>query len=348
MKPVRPLPRPTVSRVPVSHAARWKARPRLRGLALALLCLLFMTLTAPVALAAAAAPAAPDPTAPPAADADARGAGRPGAPLRVLAATFPVWLFTRSVCATVPGVSVELFVPADTGCPHEFSPSPADLRRLAGADAVILNGFGLESFMDAPLRTVGSRAVVIDAGSGIQPLRDADGINPHIFAGPSQAARMVRTIGAGLARLDPAHAAAYAANAGACATRLDALATELARIGEAAPRKGIALQHDALAYLARDAGLTVTAVLEPGDAGGALSAARLAELARLLEREKPLLIAGEPQYPDKAVRLLARETGIAAAQLDPVAAGPADAPVDYYEHVMQANAEILRRHYDVR
>lgn len=275
----------------------------------------------------------------------------------VLATTFPVWLFTRNVCRDVPGVRVELFVPAQTGCPHEFTPSPADLRKLAGADAIVINGLGLEAFLARPVRALDREHTVVDASRGTTPLpapeeagdggHGAPGVNPHIFASPAQAARMARAIGEGLARRDPARAPAYRANASAYADRLETLAAELAAIGKRAPRTGIVLQHDDLAYLAHDAGLKTLAVLRTGDETAALSAARLSALARRLATERPVLIAGEPPAPDHGVELLARESGLPWALLDPVASGPENAPLDYYERVMRANAQTLRRHFDV-
>ncbi|MDE5879596.1 MAG: metal ABC transporter substrate-binding protein [Desulfovibrio sp.] len=297
----------------------------------------------------------------------ARAAGADGAAaadgeFSVLATTFPVWLFTRNVCQNVPGVRVELFVPAQTGCPHEFTPSPADLRKLASADAVVINGLGLEAFLAQPLRSLDREHAVIDASRGTDPLpapadddghgheaghgHGAPGVNPHIFAGPAQAALMVRAIGEGVARRDPAHAEAYRANAAAYAGRLEGLAARLAAVGTAAPRKGIVLEHDDLAYLAHEAGLETLAVLRPGDENSALSASKLHALTRRLKAEAPVLIAGEPPAPGRAVELLSAESGVPFALLDPVASGPADAPLDYYERAMRANAETLRRYFD--
>ena len=281
----------------------------------------------------------------------------------VMATTFPVWLFTRAVCENVPGVRVELFVPAQAGCPHEFTPSPADLSRLAAAGAIVINGLGLEGFLAQPLRSLDKEHAVIDASRGTHPLpapaeddghghdhghdHGSPGVNPHIFAGPGQAALMVRAIAEGLGRMDPAHAAAYAANAEASAARMEALATQLAAIGKAAPRKGIVIQHDDLAYVAHEAGLETVAVLRAGDEGSALSASRLNALSRRLAAEKPVLIAGEPPAPDRAVELLSSESGVPFALLDPAASGPADAAPDYYERVMADNIQTLRRYFDV-
>ena len=117
--------------------------------------------------------------------------------------------------------------------------------------------------------------------------------------------------------------------------------------GGGAPRKGIVLQHDALAYLAHDAGLDVVDVIQESE-DVQPSAARIMALVRRVREEKPVLIVSEPQYSDKPALTLARETGVPAASLDPVASGPADAPLSYYEAVMAANCQILERYFDQR
>ena len=296
------------------------------------------------------------------APASAPRAAETGDEFTVMATTFPVWLFTRAVCEDVPGVRVELFVPAQTGCPHDFTPSPADLGRLAAAHAIVINGLGLEAFLAHPLRSLDKEHAVIDASRGTHPLpapagddghghdgheHGGPGVNPHIFAGPAQAALMVRAIAAGLGRMDPAHADAYAANAEKAAQRMEGLSAKLAAVGKAAAHKGIVLQHDDLAYLAHEAGLDIVDVLRAGDEDSALSASRLHALARRLKAEAPVLIAGEPPAPDRAVELLSSESGVPFALLDPVASGPADAAPDYYERAMAANIKTLRRYFDV-
>lgn len=276
----------------------------------------------------------------------------------ILAATFPVWLFTRNVCRDVSGVRVELFVPAQTGCPHDFTPSPADLHKLTTARAIVINGLGLEAFLARPLHALDRKPIVIDASLGTSPLpvllpanesgdaHSTPSANPHIFAGPAQAAHMARAIGEGLAQCDTTHAAIYRANASAYADHLEALAAELAAIGKNALRTGIVLQHDDLAYLAHEAGLKTLAVLRTGDEQNTLSAARLNDLARRLAAEHPVLIASEPTASDRTVELLAAESGLPFALLDPVASGPADASLDYYERIMRANVQTLRRYFD--
>jgi len=263
----------------------------------------------------------------------------------VLAATFPVYLFTANICANVPDVSVQLLVPAQAGCPHDFAPRPADLRKLANAAILVVNGGGLEEFLAKPLEQMGKKPVIIDAGANVpvlEPLQvHAGHVNAHIFASPANAALMSRNIGARLAELDPANAAAYAANTDAYAAKLEELSRQLQSAGEKAKNRTIAIEHDALAYLAANAGLKIVACLE-----NPASASQLADMCKILKAASPAFLAGDAQYSDRLLRTLAQETGLPFVLLNPCANGPENPPINYYEKAMKENIKILEKSLD--
>ena len=90
---------------------------------------------------------------------------------RVLVTTFPLWLMARRVAADVPGVAVDLMIPAGSGCPHDYGLTPRDMMLLSGADVLIMNGLGLEAFLGPDAGTVAARLKpggrVIAAAEGV-------------------------------------------------------------------------------------------------------------------------------------------------------------------------------------
>lgn len=272
----------------------------------------------------------------------------------VLVTSFPLWLMARRVAEEVPGVTVELLIPADAGCPHDYALTPRDMMRLAGADVLIMNGLGLESLLGPDAGAAAGRmkagARVIVCAEGVPDLlRDGDekGVNPHLFASPRMAARLVRNMGEGLAAAYPRHAGQYRANAAACAAGLDALAGTFAALGPRLAHTRIMTQHGDFAYLARDSGLELVAVIQPHE-GQEPSAADLLRLTRLIREKGVGAVFADSQYPAKAGETLARESGIPLAVLDSVAGGPADAAPDYYECVMKNNLHVLERTLGLR
>jgi ABC-type Zn uptake system ZnuABC Zn-binding protein ZnuA len=283
-------------------------------------------------------------------------------PLRVLCTTFPVYQLTRPVVAGRERLTLELLLPAALGCPHDYALTPQDLRRLARADVLVVNGLGFEEFLEArAVRDVNPRVTVVEATAGIGGLlhyeeaagsgpgapphgdeeHAAGDLNPHLFASPRQAARLVLAIAAGLGQADPEAAGLYLRNAQAQAERLNRLADAFAALVPTLRNRRIVTQHGVFDYLARDAGLEVVAVVQ-AEAGQDPSAAEMLLLLRTIRERGAGALFTEPQYPPQVGRAIAGDAGIPLAVLDPVASGPADASPDYYERTMRRNLETLR------
>lgn len=310
------------------------------------------------------------------------------AKVHVLATTYPVYLITRAVTQSSPDVQVDLLIPAQTGCPHDYALTPRDMQKLAKARIVVINGLGLEAFLEKPLATAG-KITVIDSSKGVKPIvedhdedqhaapgsadkahkddhdhaaaakgheaehghehdhehgHDHGGVNPHAFASPAQAAIMARNIGRGLAAAEPVAAKNCPEAAEAYAAKLEAVGQRLAAVGANAANKNVVALHDGMAYLVRDAGLNLVDVIQE-DEEAQPSAARLLDLVKKIKESKPVVLIGEPQYSEKPVRALSAETGVPAVQLDSLASGPANAPLDYYETVMTNNCAILEKYF---
>ncbi|MDR2161681.1 MAG: metal ABC transporter substrate-binding protein [Desulfovibrio sp.] len=260
-------------------------------------------------------------------------------PLRVVASTFPLWLITRNVARDVPDLQVDLLIPARAGCPHDYALNPREMLRLAGADLLILNGMGLDSFVLRSLESGGKAPRLIDTSAAVSGRIEG---NPHLFASPALSALLAERVGAALAEQDPGHAADYLRNAEEYAGRMRVLAGELAALGARLGHPAVLVQHDIFDYLARDAGLTVAGTIGSPE-GQEPSAARLLALRKLLAAGKVAAVIAEPQYPDRLGRILAETGGIPLLTLDPAAGGPADASLDYFSRTMLRNIQTLEK-----
>ena len=70
-------------------------------------------------------------------------------PVHVLATTYPVWQLARPLVAGLENVRLDLLIPAATGCPHDYAPTPADLTKVATADVILMPWTG-GSFRPGP------------------------------------------------------------------------------------------------------------------------------------------------------------------------------------------------------
>lgn len=277
---------------------------------------------------------------------------RSEATVSIVCSMFPVWLFTRNVTRDVPGVSVTLLLPATLGCPHDYVVTPTDVRRLEKADILVVSGNGLDDFAADQYRSLhpAGKLVVASEPDGDEG-HHGDHANEHghtgneadahQFASPRRAAEMVKRIGAGLAEADPRNAERYTRNAQTYARRLVALHEELRNAVSALPNTRIITQHSVFDLLAQDIGLDIVGVIQ-AHAGHDPSAQDVMALVAKAKSARAAAVMTEPQYPPKLGRTIAREAGIRTGVLDPVAGGPEDAQLDYYEETMRANLRTLQ------
>lgn len=154
------------------------------------------------------------------------------------------------VSVTKPGAEV-----------HGYEPTPQDIVGAQDADLILWNGLNLERWFEqflSNLRDVPSATV----SEGIEPMPISGGDyegkpNPHAWMSAGNALIYVDNIAAAMAKVDPANAATYAANAETYKAELTAtlepLKAQIAAIPE--PQRWLVTCEGAFSYLARDFGM---------------------------------------------------------------------------------------------
>ena len=267
----------------------------------------------------------------------------------IVTSFYPMYVFTQNVVRDVPGVRVVNMASESAGCLHDYQLQTRDMVTLEGADALVINGGGMEQFMD---KVIAQRPElpVINASDGIEMLCSEDGhdhdghdhdhgvYNAHVWLDPALAIRQVQNIADGLAAVDSENAEAYQRNAAAYKARLQALHAELS--AQLAPLAGSAIVtfHEAFTYFADAYGLVVAGVIA-NDAGEEPSTRQIAATCDLVKQYQVKALFVEPQYPTKSAETIARETGASVFTLDPVVSG--DGSPESYENAMRENARVL-------
>ena len=165
-----------------------------------------------------------------------------------------------------------------------------------------------------------------------------DGVDPHAWLDPGNARLWLGLIAADLARIDPANAAAYQANAAQAAAGIATLDARLDAALAPVRDKPFVVFHDAYGYFADHYGLTIAGTVAPGDAAPP-GAAHLAELQASLGKAQ--CIFPETQHDPKMAETLATDTGLRiGGALDPEGAGLEPGP-QVYAAVLTGLAETL-------
>ena len=269
--------------------------------------------------------------------------------VNVMATFYPVYILAENLLDGVEGVTLSSMTPPSTGCLHDYQLLTSDMRSLSRAQALLINGAGMESFLPAVEKQFPG-LMIVDCSQGVTLLAEEDDdeleeehhdhgeYNAHIWLDPKNAAKMVENMRQALTELLPEAAEKINQNAAAYTARLTALDTELAAAIAALPNQKIVTFHEAFPYFAAAYGLEVVAVvaLEPDEPVSPRMLSQVAQKVR--EAGNPPLFA-EPQYEGAALRAIAQETGAPVYELDPLVTG--DGALTAYEDVMRKNLAVL-------
>jgi zinc/manganese transport system substrate-binding protein len=219
-------------------------------------------------------------------------------------------------------IDIKTIVAAGGDC-ELYQPTAADVATVAAARAVFINDLNeeFEPWLESLLKQAVFKGVKVVVTRGVRTLTAEEehpvsgrqlpaAIDQHAWLDPRNGIIYVRNIAAALARLDPAGAADYRANAAAYTKKIQAIddwaRREIAAVS-ATKRRALA-SHDSLQYIANAYGITLLAVngwtnkSEP-------SAAELAKLARQIRAEHVKALFLDSITDPRSMQRIAAEAG---------------------------------------
>jgi zinc/manganese transport system substrate-binding protein len=246
-----------------------------------------------------------------------------------------------------PDVAVTTLVGPD-GDAHAYEPTPADAKALSAADLVVVNGLGLEGWMDRLVQASGNHGPIVVASERVNPRYIDEGgkiVNdPHAWQDLQNGHRYVVNIETALAQVDPAHAAAYQAASKTYLGAIDALDGHIrSEIAEVPPeRRKVVSSHDAFGYFGQAYGVEFVApqgISEEAEP----SAADIKQLIDQIRSEHIKVLFFENALSPRLVQQIGRETGaVVGGTLYADALSPPDGPAPTYLDMFRHNLPLLK------
>ena len=263
------------------------------------------------------------------------------------------------------------------GDAHVYEPTPADVKAVAGADIVFVNGLDFEGWMPRLLEAAGFKGKMVVVSDGITPrewdgeaeghdhahgaaeaghdhahesgdadAHDHDGkFDPHAWQNLGNGIVYVGNIARALGEADPDHAADYKAAGEAYAATLKSLdgrvRSEIAAIPEA--RRKVVTSHDAFGYFGAAYGIDFISPQGVSTEAEA-SAGDVAAIIEQIRAEKIPAVFVENITDPRLVEQIARETGaVVGGELYSDALSGPDGPAPTYVKMFEFNAAALTK-----
>ena len=280
----------------------------------------------------------------------------PNNKLTIVTSFYPMYISTLNIVKDIPNVEVLNMTTPQTGCLHDYSLSTKDLKTLSNADILIINGAGMESFLDDVIDEY-SDLKIIEASKGIDLIEDTEHddhtedhdhedhdhhVNPHVWVSISKNIEEVSNIAEELSSLDPNHANEYQDNANEYIAKLENLKTEMHSTLDNIAHKDIITFHEAFPYFAEEFGLNIVGVIEI-EPDSEPSAKEVENIISIINEKNIKALFTEPQYSSKIADTIAKETGASIYTLDPIVTGDSNEKA-YNDYIikMQENLNTLK------
>ncbi|GAA1155147.1 zinc transport system substrate-binding protein [Kitasatospora gansuensis] len=242
--------------------------------------------------------------------------------------------------------------------PHDLELTAKQVAQVKGADAVVYLK-GLQPAVDKAVAQTDSKHVIdataasplvdhhLDEGHAEGDGHEHEGAagDPHIWLDPNRYATVAKSVGAELAKADPAHAADYQKNTDQTVADLAALDQEFKTGLKDAKGKSFVTSHAAFGYLADAYGINQIAI-NGVDPEAEPTPAKLAEVQQAAKQHGVTTIFFETLVSPKLAETVAKDLGLKTAVLDPLE-GVKDPAKETYFSVMRQNLHNLQTAFGI-
>jgi zinc/manganese transport system substrate-binding protein len=206
---------------------------------------------------------------------------------------------------------------------HVFEPTPATAREVSEADLIVVNGLGLEGWIDRLIKASGYKGMVAVASRGVRPRQMEEGehegggkrgrlvIDPHAWQDIRNGSLYVDNIAEALDSVDPAGASTYKANADAYRSKLIELDKWVRSELSGVPRqkRSMITTHDAFGYFGAAYGVRILSPMGVSTESEP-SAGEVKKLIRQIKKEKITAVFMENVADPRMIRQIAEESGV--------------------------------------
>lgn len=274
----------------------------------------------------------------------------------IVTSFYPVYIAVQNVVGDLDNVTVTSLTENQTGCLHDYQMTSNDMKQLETADIFIMNGAGMEGFIEEVVQTYPD-LTVIDTSKGISLLENIskhthdekeqedihedshEEYNGHIWLNPNNYEIQISNIISGLSKADSTHREQYKRNGEIYISQIQQLKEQIRQELSDIKETKVIIFHDAFAYMAEAIGLEVVYAVDM-DHETSLSAGEIAQVINEIKEHEIHVLLMEEQFEGHIANQISKETDANVTVINSLVTG--DAQKDSYIRGMKYNIEVLK------
>lgn len=278
---------------------------------------------------------------------------------------YPQYIILLNLVDNCDSITVKNMTSSATGCLHDYQITSADMKKLDHADAFIINGGGMENFLDDILK-VYPNIKVIDSCKNIELLEnnyshshdhndnDIDeehshehtDYNAHVWLNPQNYIKQIKNITLELYKIYPNYKKQINTNSKKYIKRISTLQDNINNLKSninTEKKINAIIFHDSFSYIADSFNLNIIECIEI-ESDSSLSAGTIASTIDEIEAHNIRILLTEKQFKTTIADNIASETKAKVYVLDSLVTG--DYTKDSYIKGMESNLKTIQRIFE--
>ncbi len=269
--------------------------------------------------------------------------------ITIVTSFYPIYVLAKNITDGVEGITLQNMAQPQTGCLHDYQITTKDRKALEKADLLLVNGAGIESFLEG-IKEQYQNLPVVDTSMGItliemqqrhhhndeQIQHDEKEYNGHIWLYSENALKQAENICNALCEKDSTHKQQYTKNLELFRQNIKEFQQNQQHYFD---NNKAVIFHEGFDYIAKEYGFTVQEQIFVEEEKTP-SAKELAEMIEHIKQENVTIFFTADDKGKSYAELLAKEVEGKVYLLNPITAGALEK--DAYLQAMKQNESIIQ------
>lgn len=258
--------------------------------------------------------------------------------VKIVTSFYPMYIIAENITNGAENIELVNMADVNAGCLHDYTLTTEDMRKVENADIFIMNGLGMESFIEKMIASNNDMYVIDSSKDAQNVILSSDGVNAHIWTSIDNYILQVKYISKELISRNQENAEIYQKNADEYVQKLEELKKEFeTKLQNLRGKQAICL-NEAFAYLGQELGLQMTTIATDHEES-TMSAETLSDIIDKAKQESIQIIIVDKNDNKANAETIANETGAKIYELNSGLTGSLDK--NAYIDVMKENLSVL-------
>lgn len=260
--------------------------------------------------------------------------------VKIVTSFYPMYIIAENITDGAENIELLNMADVNVGCLHDYTLTTEDMKKVENADIFIMNGLGMESFIEKILTSNQDMNIIDSSTEAQNVILSEDGVNAHIWTSIDNYILQVKYISKELINKNQENAEVYQKNTDEYVQKLEELKNEFeTKLQNLDGKKAICL-NEVFEYMGQELGMEMTTIATDHEES-TMSADMLSSIIDKVKQENIQIIIVDKNDNKANAETIANETGAKILELNSGMTGELDK--DAYINQMRENLNVLEK-----